>query len=89
MWVLTVIIGISGTFGQWASISSFRGVDASGIAPVQYLRIVLAAVIGAWLFAEKPDAQTVAGAVLVTASALYITVREARVARQRRATTAS
>ena len=28
------------------------------------------AVIGAWLFAEKPDAQTVAGAVLVTASAL-------------------
>ena len=85
VWGLTIIIGITGTIGQWASISSFRGVDASGIAPVQYLRIVLAAVIGAWLFAEKPDAQTVAGAILVTASALYITVREARVARQRRA----
>ncbi|MHB2165902.1 DMT family transporter [Alsobacter sp. R-9] len=82
IWVLTVAIGVVGTLGQWASISSFRGADASGIAPVQYLRIVFSAIAGAWLFAEMPDAQTVVGAALVTLSALYITIREATLSRR-------
>ncbi len=77
IWFLTILIGLVGTFGQWASIGSIRGVDASGIAPVQYLRIVFSALLGALLFAEMPDARTVIGATLVTLSALYITIREA------------
>jgi drug/metabolite transporter (DMT)-like permease len=81
IWTLTIVIGVVGTLGQWASIQSFRGADASGIAPVQYLRIVLSAILGAWLFAEMPDTQTVIGATLVTLSALYITVREATMGR--------
>ena len=81
IWMLTIVIGIVGTLGQWASIRPSAGVDASGIAPVQYLRIVLSAILGAWLFAEKPDTQTVVGATLVTLSALYITVREATMGR--------
>lgn len=80
IWTLTLVIGVVGTLGQWASITSFQGADASGIAQVHYLRIVLAAIIGAWLFAETPDAATIVGAVLVTASALYLTIGETRAA---------
>ena len=82
VWGLTLLIGIAGTFGQWCSISSFRGADASGIAPVQYLRIVLSTAIGAALFGETPDAATVIGGLLVTGSALYITLHEAGVRRR-------
>jgi drug/metabolite transporter (DMT)-like permease len=77
VWGVTLLIGIAGTFGQWCSISSFRGADASGIAPVQYLRIVLSTVIGVAVFGETPDGATVVGGLLVAGSALYITLHEA------------
>lgn len=82
VWGLTLLIGVAGTCGQWCSISSFRGADASGIAPVQYLRIVLSTAIGAALFGETPDAATIVGGLLVAGSALYITLYEAGVRRR-------
>lgn len=77
VWGVTLVIGIAGTLGQWCSISSFRGADASGIAPVQYLRIVLSTAIGMAVFGETPDRATILGGLLVTGSALYITLHEA------------
>jgi drug/metabolite transporter (DMT)-like permease len=82
VWAVTLLIGLAGTFGQWCSISSYRGADASGIAPVQYLRIVLSTAIGVALFGETPDASTVVGGLLVAGSALYITLHEAGVRRR-------
>jgi drug/metabolite transporter (DMT)-like permease len=78
-------IGVTGTLGQYASISAYRLADVSAIAPVLYVRIVLASAIGYLAFAETLEPLTVLGAAIVTASALYITIREAKLAREREA----
>jgi drug/metabolite transporter (DMT)-like permease len=81
--VLMVLVAITGTLGQWASVSAFRLADASGIAPIQYLRIVFAGAIGWWLFEERIDGWSILGAAIVTGSAFYITIREAQLKRDR------
>jgi drug/metabolite transporter (DMT)-like permease len=64
-------------------VSAFRLADASGIAPIQYLRIVFAGAIGWWLFEERIDGWSILGAAIVTGSAFYITIREAQLKRDR------
>jgi drug/metabolite transporter (DMT)-like permease len=80
---LMIGIGVTGTLGQYASISAYRLADISAIAPVLYVRIVIATVIGYLVFSEAVQPLTVFGAAIVTASALYITIRESRLARER------
>ncbi len=76
-------IGVTGTLGQYASISAYRLADISAIAPVLYVRIVIATVIGYLVFSEAVQPLTIFGAAIVTASALYITIRESKLARER------
>jgi drug/metabolite transporter (DMT)-like permease len=80
---LMVAIVVTGTVGQYASITAYRLADVSSVTPIFYLRIVIAAVIGYVLFNETIDALTLVGGVLVTFSALYTTLREAKLARER------
>jgi drug/metabolite transporter (DMT)-like permease len=77
-------IGLAGTVGQMLAIRAAREAEVSAIAPVLYLRIVLAGAIGALVFGEILDAPWFLGATLVAGSALYITWREARLAREGR-----
>ena len=76
-------IGIVGTLGQYASVTAYRQADLSAVAPVLYTRIVIATAIGWFVFGEAVDALTILGAAIVTTSALYITLRESRLARER------
>ena len=76
-------IGVTGTLGQYASISAYRLADISAIAPVLYVRIVIATAIGYLVFSEAIEPLTIFGAAIVTASALYITIRESKLARER------
>lgn len=80
---LMVGIGVTGTIGQYASVTAYRLVDVSAIAPVLYFRIVIAAAIGYFVFSEVLDAATIIGSAIVTLSALYITIRESHLARGR------
>ena len=70
---------------MWFIINAIRAGEASAIAPVQYLRLVYAVALGWWVFAEWPDAWTFVGAAIIVASTLYITRREAQLARRGRA----
>jgi drug/metabolite transporter (DMT)-like permease len=74
---LMVGIGLAGTIGQFGVISAYRLADVSAIAPVLYMRIVVASAIGYVAFGETVDLPTIFGAAVVTASALYITRYEA------------
>ena len=51
------------------------------IAPVEYTQLVFTAALGFALFGEIPDGAMYAGAAIIVASTLYITVREVRVKR--------
>ncbi|MCU0985483.1 MAG: DMT family transporter [Acetobacteraceae bacterium] len=77
------LMAITGPAGMQLWIGAFRLADASVVAPIGYTRLIFATAAGALLFNEQPDGWTGAGAVLVVGSALYITQREAAVARAR------
>lgn len=77
------LMAIIGPLGMVLWIGALRLADASAIAPIGYTRLIFATAAGALLFDEQPDWWTGAGAVLVVGSALYITRREAAVARAR------
>jgi drug/metabolite transporter (DMT)-like permease len=78
-----VLMAFIGPAGMQLWIGAFRLADASVVAPIGYTRLIFATAAGALLFNEQPDWWTGAGAVLVVGSALYITQREAAVARAR------
>jgi drug/metabolite transporter (DMT)-like permease len=69
-------------------INAIRRVDASLIAPISYVRLIFATAFGLVLFNELPDLWLGLGAALIVGSTLYITRREARLARDRAAAAA-
>lgn len=79
-----VLMGVTGPAGMHLWINAFRLADATVIAPLGYTRLIFAAIVGVLLFGEVPDGWMAAGAVLIVGSALYITLREAKVARHGR-----
>jgi len=60
--------------------------DAAALAPVDYSRLVLSLIVGVVVFHEIPHLGIIAGAMLVVASTLYITVSELRARRRERLT---
>jgi drug/metabolite transporter (DMT)-like permease len=80
-WLL--VIGLFGPIGQFFGISAFRVGEASFLAPVDYLRLLISIVVGFLLFAEFPDVWTFLGAAVIVGSALYVNHREIQVARER------
>ena len=79
-----VVIGFIGPMGQYVAIRSFRLGEASALAAVDYARLLFAVAAGYLVFAELPDRYTILGAAIIIISTLYITIREARLARERR-----
>lgn len=83
--LLLLLCGICGPFAMHLWINALRMVDASVVAPISYVRLIFAAATGVLLFEEVPDAWLGLGAALIVGSAVYITRREAQVARRRAA----
>lgn len=48
------------------------------MAPIDYTRLVFAAIVGYVLFQDIPNTMTMLGASIVITSTLYITLRESR-----------
>lgn len=65
-----------GIASYWAIIAAMRLGEVSVITPFRYSRLVFAMVIGAIVFAERPDALTLTGAAIIIGSGLYTFARE-------------
>jgi drug/metabolite transporter (DMT)-like permease len=78
---LLVAAGIAGPMAMHLWINALRMADASFLAPISYTRLVFAAGFGIALFGEVPDVWLGIGSALILGSALYITRREAKLAR--------
>lgn len=70
------VISVLGFTSGLLLIGAYRAGDAAVVAPMQYSQILWAVIYGAFLFNERPDLPTVAGASLVIASGVYIVLRE-------------
>lgn len=79
-WGWLVLAALGGWVGQeWLS-RAYREGEATIIAPLEFTRIPVAAIIGITLFAEIPDYWTIGGTVVIIGASLIISrTRAARV----------
>jgi drug/metabolite transporter (DMT)-like permease len=75
------LLGFLGISGQGLITKGLTLGDASALAPLDYSRIVYAAVIGFVLFGELPGLWSVAGMSLIVAASIYLVLSEKRRAR--------
>ncbi|MGL4414710.1 DMT family transporter, partial [Roseinatronobacter monicus] len=75
---LVCLTGLLGAFGMWLTIEAYRVGEASALAPVPYLRFVVAAVIGLVMFGESPAPTLLIGAALVVIASVLAVRHEMR-----------
>jgi len=75
-WLLLAGLGTAGGLGHLCLIRALRLAPAAAVAPFSYTGLVWASLFGYAIFAEVPDAWTLAGAALIIGSGLYIFHRE-------------
>jgi drug/metabolite transporter (DMT)-like permease len=83
---LLVLIGLLGVLGTLAHLFltwSLRFAPASTLAPMQYLEIPMATLVGFLVFNELPDGLAATGIAVTIAAGLYIVARERRLAQAR------
>ncbi len=74
-------IGVSGTLAQLMMTQALKEADTSVVMPVDFLKLIWAAMLGYLFFAEVPSLYTWAGAAVIFASASYVAYRERKVTR--------
>ena len=76
-WLLMAAIGALTTIGMIGFVRAFSVGEANAVGPMEYVRLIYAALLGFYIFGEIPDTWTVVGALIIVGSALYIAREEA------------
>jgi drug/metabolite transporter (DMT)-like permease len=77
------LLAVAGVFAQTCFTRGLAAGEASLMALMDYVRLPLAALAGLIVFGEVLDLWTIAGAAIVIASTIFITIREVGIARER------
>ena len=72
---LMVVLGVLMTAGHFLFTAAYREAPASVLAPVNYLHLVWAGVMGAVVFGHIPDGVTAMGMALVTAAGVAVALQ--------------
>ena len=83
-WALLVSMGFWGGLGHFIFIIAYRHAPAAVLAPFIYLGLVTHVAGGYLVFGQVPDQWTIAGAVIVIASGIYLVHRERVVLAEKR-----
>ena len=75
-WIL--VIGIAGSLAHICLLRAFRHADANILAPIDFLRLVFAAIAAYFLFGDVSGVTTWAGACVIFLAAYYTTRRAHR-----------
>jgi drug/metabolite transporter (DMT)-like permease len=67
---------VFGTLGYWGITAATRVGEVSVVAPFRYTRLLFTLILAALVFAEWPDAPTLAGAAIIIGAGLYSFLRE-------------
>jgi len=79
--VMLVAIGLLGTFAHLLMTWSLRFAPSATVAPIQYLEIPVATIMGFLIFADWPNGLAMLGIAITMASGLYILNRERNLSR--------
>ena len=69
-------IAILGTISHLAFAQAFKEADVTAVLPLDFTKLIWAAVIGFFAFSEIPSAETWLGGAMICASVTYIAFRE-------------
>ena len=81
--ILMLIIATFGTIAQTFMNESLKLGATSVVMPVEFTRMIWAALFGYCFFGEVPDVFTWVGSILIFGSTAYITVRESKINREK------
>ncbi|MFD1341324.1 DMT family transporter [Litorisediminicola beolgyonensis] len=83
-WQLFVLFGVAAfaTLGHYAMTRAFAAAPVTVTQPVTFLQLVWAVLLGAALFDEPPDPYVIAGGLVIVASVVFLSLREAQLKRQ-------
>ena len=81
-WMLIVLTGLFGVFGQLLMTYSYRYAEASTIAPLDYSNMIMAVLLGYLFFGEVPTLTVWIGSSLVVGAGLIILWREYQLKKQ-------
>ncbi len=87
-WTLLAGIGLLGTIAHLLMTWALRYAPSATLAPMQYLEIPIATVIGFAVFGDFPNGLAGLGIAITIAAGLYVILREQAIARDLAATTA-
>lgn len=71
-WLLLVLTGFAGVLAQSCFIRGYAAGQATALAPLEYVRLLFAAIAGYLLFGDIPGEWAIAGAGVIIAASLYI-----------------
>lgn len=80
-WWLLLSIGVLGTIAHLMMTWSLRFAPSATLAPMQYLEIPVATLIGFIVFSDLPNGLAAVGILITVAAGLYIILRERATAR--------
>lgn len=89
IWMQLILLGVFGTLGHLLMTFSLRFAPSATVAPMQYLEIPFATMIGWLIFADLPNAMATLGICITIAAGLYIMVRERQASQALKAELAS
>jgi drug/metabolite transporter (DMT)-like permease len=81
--MMLVTAGMIGGVAQILLTESYRHAEASVLAPFEYASILLAILIGYFVFSEVPTTYTLCGSAIVVAAGIFIIWRERKLGLQR------
>jgi drug/metabolite transporter (DMT)-like permease len=85
-WALLLSTGLWGGLGHYIFILAYRHAPATTLAPFIYFGLITHTALGYLVFDQLPDEWTIAGAMIVIASGIYLVHRERVTAMERRKT---
>ena len=77
-WFWLAMIGILGTAGNATMTRAYKIGEMNAVAPVWYVRLIFAAILGFILFAEVPGVAIWIGATLIIGAGIYLSRLEVR-----------
>lgn len=71
-----VLMGLIATGGHQLVVHALARAEAAALAPLQYLEIIAAVLLGWLVFGDLPDALTWLGTAIIVAAGIYVFARE-------------
>ena len=79
--LILMSMGVLGTLGHLGMAKALALAETTAVMSIDFMRLIWAAIIGAWFFGDRFDIYTWLGALVIFSSGLYIMFRESKVKR--------